>query len=290
MPKTNERSSTQGVKTKPGFDIVVDDGKTPGQSEKELGAKWGVGEGAGPRVAKKGPPSPKFPGGLGDPVEPSESELTQEGLDQPAEGDDRPKEKCLDQAPGAIDRQGNPKPPPQGGGKQPDEGLDQSQGGDSDRPDGGEEEGTAPDSERDGVETKGSPEEPEELEYASSENEKELDNEDGTEGDDDHTIGPTDPRYPWKKVFQKPKRSDEGSHGSKDVEDLLERPESQDGSRYFDKSFYKEGESKYDLPDESEFDESETIKRETPTLTRLIEKNRSKKRKKNRKGKEPVIR
>ena len=94
----------QGGKVKPGFDYVPVDGtKTPGQSNKDLGAKWGA-KTLGPRKVTKGPVSPKLLGDLSVDLEPSESDLMRLSLDQPIEGDDQLEENRLDQAIEASDR------------------------------------------------------------------------------------------------------------------------------------------------------------------------------------------
>ena len=60
MAKTDGRKSAQGGRTKPGFVYkpVTDEEANPGQSDKDLGARWGAGEEAGPRNARRRETSP----------------------------------------------------------------------------------------------------------------------------------------------------------------------------------------------------------------------------------------
>ena len=123
MTEANGRRSAQGGRTKPSFEykpIPVEEGK-PGQSEKDLGARWGVGKKSGPRTSRRRPSTPQPPGGLGTGTVPNETDSRQESLDQPNLGSDRPPETPHDQASEAADLQ---------------ESLDQSSRDDSDRPGG----------------------------------------------------------------------------------------------------------------------------------------------------------
>ena len=65
MTKTDGCHLAQGERTKPSFEYkpVPNDEENTGQSDKDLGARWGLGENSGPHKAQRRP-SLDFPGGL----------------------------------------------------------------------------------------------------------------------------------------------------------------------------------------------------------------------------------
>ena len=75
MTKTDGRCSAQGERTKLSFEYkpVPNDEENTGQSDKDLGARWGLGENSGLRKARRRP-SPDFPGGLGTETVPDGTE------------------------------------------------------------------------------------------------------------------------------------------------------------------------------------------------------------------------
>ena len=116
-------------------------------------------------------------------MDPSESDPVPTSLDQPVKGSDRPRDDSLDQAPGASDRQESLDQPLSSGSDQRKTSLDQSRGGDSDRLSEGdrkEKRGESLDSVDPEREDNEPGINPEELEYASDEDN--LD--DGKEGDE----------------------------------------------------------------------------------------------------------
>ena len=130
------------------------------------------------------------------------------------------------------------------------------------------------------------------MEYADSLSDQECQGNHGadykrgnTDGSD--TIGPKVPRYPWKRVFSKTPRYDERSDGLKDVEDLLERSDSRDGSRYFPKEFYSSNEME-DLEPKCERKEPSSEDRSKSDSDKKSGRRNKKKTKKSRKGKEPI--
>ena len=92
MSKTDGRRSAQGGRTKPSYEIrpVPADEVKPGQSDKDLGARWGAGSKTGPRKTRGRPASPGVLGGFGLGNAPEEPESRRESLDQPNLGSDRP--------------------------------------------------------------------------------------------------------------------------------------------------------------------------------------------------------
>jgi hypothetical protein len=98
-------------------------------------------------------------------------------------------------------------------------------------------------------------------------------------------------------VFRKPPRSDDGSDSSQDVENILERRISRDGSRYFPKEFNNSDEdldleNERDAREEQELSKSSKGSKKSSELSKSSRKSKrsSKKRskKKDRKGKAPV--
>ena len=100
MAKTNVNKPTQGGRQPKGR----------GQSDKDLGAKWGV---EGRKSAPQDVHAQSIPGGL-------DTAQDERGLDQPIVGNDQLNMASLDQ-------------PPQGDGDQPMPSLDQTSKGDGDR-------------------------------------------------------------------------------------------------------------------------------------------------------------
>ena len=222
MTKADGRHSTQG--TKPGFEYrpITEEEAQAGQSDKDLGARWGAGDGAGPRKTRRRQESPDqvVPGGLGIGTVPDGTESRRASLDQPPEGIDRPPEPSLDQASKASDRRESPDQAKQDANDR-QEGQSQEQSS-SGQQDGNPGSGSNPEGvqEDPGYES-------EHLEYADSLiDQEDLGNHganyEGRNSDGSDTIGPRVQRYHWQRVFSKNPRYDERSDGSKDVEDLLE--------------------------------------------------------------------
>ena len=64
MHNSDGRNSAQGGRKKPRFEYKLVSGDEPAkQTVQNLGAKWGVGSGEGPRRKRKQPSSPTIPGG-----------------------------------------------------------------------------------------------------------------------------------------------------------------------------------------------------------------------------------
>ena len=264
MTKSNDRRSAQGVRTKPSFEYkpVPNDEEDKGQSDRDLGARWGLGKNVGPRTARRRP-SPVFPGGLGTGTVPDGTGSRRASLDQPNPGSDRPQESRLDQAAQASDRQGGLDQPLPSGSDRHGDSLDQSQPRDNDRQEETSQERTSEDQQEEGsgsrINPEGAPDNPgdnsDELEYAESESDREdhegrgtPDDEKGnTDGSD--TIGPNNPRHAWRKVFRKSSRVSEKSGDSKDVENLLGSSSSREGSKYFPSEFYNSDEQEEPEPE-----------------------------------------
>ena len=301
MTKTDGRRSAQGERTKPSFEYkpVPNDEENAGQSDKDLGARWGLGENSGPRKARRRP-SPDFPGGLGTETVPDGTESRRESLDQPDLGIDRPPESRLDQAAQASDRQGGLDQPRPSGSDRHRDSLDQSQPRDVDRQEELSQERASTDRQEEGsgsrIDPEGAQENPaydsDELEYAESQGDRggpEDQSTDGEKGNSDgsNTIGPSNPRFVWKKVFRKSSKGSEKSDDSRDVEDLLDRPTSRDGSKYFPKEFYGSDEDEEPEPDEPESEPSldTQLRRQAAMMSGRSGKNNPKK---NPKGKQPI--
>ena len=92
LTKADGHCSTQG--TKPGlvYRPITEEEAQAGHSDKDLGARWGTGDGAGPRALRRRQQSPVqvVPGGLGIGTVPNGTESRRASLDQPPEGIDRP--------------------------------------------------------------------------------------------------------------------------------------------------------------------------------------------------------
>ncbi|KAF9785380.1 hypothetical protein BJ322DRAFT_1020915 [Thelephora terrestris] len=300
MTKSDGRRSAQGNRLKPSFEyqpIPNEEGK-PGQSEKDLGARWGLGERAGPRMARKRLPTPEPPGGLGAGTIPEGMGSRRASLDQPIMGSDRLLKPSLDQALKASDWPVGLDQSLKDDSDWPRGSLDQSWGGDSDqlesqRDSGERRDGVADDEVNPDGDKKNPGDNSEELEYADSQEDQFDDGNRGSDGDssssdEDNTIGPSKAKYPWKKVFHKSSKNDVGSDGSRDVENLLDRPDSRDGSKYFPKDFHESDEEEQDEP-EPEHEESDFDARLKSELAKILKKrDKDKLKKKRRKGKEPV--
>ena len=227
MSKTNGRRSAQGNRPRPGFDLrpIPDDEVVPGQSEKDLGQQWGAQGKGGPRATRRGARTQNIPGGL----ETAQDELESEprSLDQPDMGGDRPEGYSLDQTEEVGDRRDSLDQSSKEGSDRQSRSLDQADSA-GDRQDSG-------------------------LEYASDEGDTYrapgskrslIDREEETPGqgtDEEEQLGtprgsPPSP-HGWRKVARRVKSRDERSDGSKDVEDLLDSPGSEDGSKYFKEWF-----------------------------------------------------
>ncbi|KAF9784342.1 hypothetical protein BJ322DRAFT_1219121 [Thelephora terrestris] len=184
MAGTDGRRSAQGGRVKPSFEykIIPENIGDPGQSEKDLGTRWGIGENAGPRTARRRATSPVLPGGLRTGTVPEGTESRRASLDQPVLGTDRPREPRLDQASKADDQQKSLDQPPKGDTDRPRGSLDQSPTGDIDRLIGrkrghSSEEEESSDSSQDEQNPEGARKKPggesEGLEYAESRDDRE---------------------------------------------------------------------------------------------------------------------
>ena len=259
-----------------------------------MGTRWGVGEKSGPRTSRRRPTTPQLPGGLGTGTVPNGTDSRRESLDQPNPGSDQPPETSLDQASEAADLQESLDQSSQDDSDRPGDSLDQPHKRDSDRLEGQSQEGDLSDlTSRDSEDPEGEQKDPGEgsegLEYADSQyGGSDGDYQEPDDGSD--TIGPGGSRHPWKKVFRKLSKNDDQSDGSKNVENLLERPDSRDGSMYFPKDFNGKGGMEPE-PEEDSSDDHLSDRAKVNTEREALKKSRrskKKSKKSSRKGKEPI--
>ena len=131
-----------------------------------------------------------------------------------------------------------------------------------------------------------------ELEYAEWQGDRGGPEDQSTNGekgnsDGSNTIGPSNPCFVWKKVFRKWLKGSEKSDNSRDIENLLDRLTSRDGSKYFPKEFYGSDKDEEPEPDEPESEPSldTQLRRQAVMMSGQSGKNKPKK---NPKGKEPI--
>lgn len=226
---SSERALEKGKKTAKNYyyQEVPENEKRAGTSERDLGARWGLGAGEsgnGGRVTRKGSRVPQIPGGLVSVQEEHESPPGEISLDLPDSlGGDR---RSLDQPEtSGGDRRDLDQPTPVGGDRSEEQGLDQSEKSDGDRPDDLETE--------------------EDRDKRSEDEGRKTTDEDGT----------------WKQV--KKRRRQSGVSDAAEVEEDLMDTKGSDGDqspRYFPGWFDKNGnriEDDEDEPAEPEL-ESET--------------------------------
>ena len=268
MSRTNERSA-QGDRVKPGYELQpVNEDDQRGQTDEDLGAKWGIQGEPGPRVTRRGTTRVQsIPGGLE--AAPDELEPQLRSLDQSDTDGDRLNKIRLDQSSredGDRQQSGLDQSSREDGDRQQTS-LDQAQGA-NDRP------SAEIDSDTQRVDTEGS---------GGASDSDEGSEKGGIKREaSDGLPGPPTAIPAWRRVARKNAFRDDQSLDSKDVEDQLKRPDSEDGSKYFPDWF-----DENDNVDEPEFDEPELDDAERVESPKQQKK---KPKKASRKGKEPARR
>jgi hypothetical protein len=300
MSKTNEKRSAQGDRSKQGYDlqVVPEDEKRPGQSDQDLGKRWGAGSQTGPRTTRKGtaPPPQTFPGGLiSAPVEPGSP-----GFDLPVDGSDQLEEPRLDltSKEGSDRREGLDLTSKEGSDRRV--GLDLTSKEGSDRhlsnlgqpPQGGSDRRNSEPFPKKGESgnavERPDPDVVEPPEDSEAEEEEPF--EEPEDPDDQEEVLSSASRQEWRKVPRRKGSRGERSDGSEDVENLLDGSGSDNGNIYFPSSFNENGDAEGDEPEPAQLSEVEKVANDPePDNVPLIDLNKvASKSKKDRKGKKPI--